>query len=233
MSTQHYISCSEKEFQNTFKFIFNLDFKSIHIIPLYFRGKSIIFRFYTNDIEKELPKYTEYSYSQDINNILYEPTNTTMTFYEIMKTPYVLSAHVFNLTDEPKFKIIYGKECNCQTFYHVPKLNKFIEERNIKNTKLIYGHHLFKLDDFTRYFILWNYTEIEKELKNQINLNFDKVISEDKVGSEVCKVCMTNGVNTLFKPCMHAASCQKCSDQLNECHICKSKIVKKRRIYLC
>ncbi|GHV49433.1 hypothetical protein AGMMS49579_01050 [Spirochaetia bacterium] len=218
---QYFISCTEEEFQEIYKFVTSITtIRSINIIPLYFRPTIFFFyvKYHTDevtDMEKELPKYTDYS--QDINNILYEPTNITMTFFEIMKTPYILSTHIFNLADEPKFKIIFGKNHNYQTLYYVPKLNTFIKGTDILNLQFIRNCYLSILGNYSRWFIIWDNVEIEKIL----NLN------HNKINSEICKICLENDINTLFQPCMHAISCQICSKKFNKCYVCKSKITDK------
>ncbi|GHV49437.1 hypothetical protein AGMMS49579_01070 [Spirochaetia bacterium] len=190
-----------------------------------------VVKYYDSKDDLEMQKF---AYSDDINKILYEPTNKIMSLYEIMKQPYVLSVHVSDLQTLPKFRVVFGKEeCNSEIFersYCVPKLNNvFLLENHVYSSKLVKNYLSFVAADCRRYLIEWNYDVIKQ---HPSLVDHDKVISEDKVGSEVCKVCMTNGVNTLFKPCMHAASCQKCSIQLNECHICKSKIKDRVLIFL-
>lgn len=64
----------------------------------------------------------------------------------------------------------------------------------------------------------------------------DEEISENESNSHyVCKVCMTNKVNTVFMPCFHAAVCSSCANRLQNsrrCPICRSSIDTARRIYL-
>ena len=47
----------------------------------------------------------------------------------------------------------------------------------------------------------------------------------------MCVVCMSNKIETLFSPCCHLITCQKCSKQIKKCCICKEKIKGKVKVY--
>lgn len=47
-----------------------------------------------------------------------------------------------------------------------------------------------------------------------------------------CVICLNNLKNTLFGPCLHACSCQECSQKLMVCPICKVSIQSKTKIYI-
>ena len=42
--------------------------------------------------------------------------------------------------------------------------------------------------------------------------------------AKTCKVCMDNDINTVFLPCGHLVSCDKCSPKLRNCAICRTYI---------
>ncbi|GHV49439.1 hypothetical protein AGMMS49579_01080 [Spirochaetia bacterium] len=223
------MNCTKDEFRETFD---NIEFsfaKSLFIIYSEMEGK---FNFYlqfsddANDLEIQ-----KFAYSDDINKILYEPTNKIMSLYEIMKQPHVIGVHISELQILPRFRVIFGKEENFHISYYVPKLNVFLSEKHVTSSKLVKDWFPLIARSHVRRLIQWDYNFINQTTV-ETTVDYDKVVPEDKIGSEVCKVCMENAVNTLFRPCMHAASCKRCSDQLDKCHICKAEIKEKLRIFL-
>ena len=53
----------------------------------------------------------------------------------------------------------------------------------------------------------------------------------ERCEERACKVCMKDEVSILFDPCGHICTCTKCSSGLNECPICRGKIIKKIRAF--
>ncbi|XP_054468362.1 E3 ubiquitin-protein ligase LRSAM1 isoform X2 [Anoplopoma fimbria] len=50
-------------------------------------------------------------------------------------------------------------------------------------------------------------------------------------GSSECVVCMETGSQVIFLPCGHVCCCQVCSDAMQNCPLCRSKISQHIRIY--
>jgi baculoviral IAP repeat-containing protein 7/8 len=46
-----------------------------------------------------------------------------------------------------------------------------------------------------------------------------------------CKVCMEEKLDVVLIPCMHVIVCFNCSEKLNTCPICRSKIAERKRIF--
>ncbi|XP_050518250.1 baculoviral IAP repeat-containing protein 3-like [Diabrotica virgifera virgifera] len=51
-------------------------------------------------------------------------------------------------------------------------------------------------------------------------------------GRIVCKVCLDDEMNVLFLPCRHLAVCISCSNELEECCICRSEIFQRIRVFM-
>ncbi|GHV49443.1 hypothetical protein AGMMS49579_01090 [Spirochaetia bacterium] len=158
--------CTQNTFRDKFEEIFNKEnirYICIVVNSHYPSNFNFYVKYHTDeitDIEKELPKYTDYS--QDINNILYEPTNTTMSLFEIIEKPFILGVHIFNLSYVPKFKIIFGKMNN---LYYIPMLGTFVKDIQIKKSKFVFKFSKFALGMKTQYLILWDYIAIEQNYK--------------------------------------------------------------------
>ncbi|GHV49430.1 hypothetical protein AGMMS49579_01040 [Spirochaetia bacterium] len=234
-------TCSKGQFRETYDCINKLKVNHISIIIsknmcyFFIKGQEEISTFETNLLKIK-------SYWEDINNIIYEPSDIVMPLHDIIDQPYILSAHIYNIQKKPRFKIVFGMEKHQKLLYLVPIKNTFIEESELEKSMYVYNHFNFNLGKFSQNIILWDYCSIEMtslhdhsiyfKNYNKLYLDSDKVIPKDKIGTDVCKICFKNGVNTLFIPCMHVVSCQKCSIQLGECHICKTYIINKVRIFM-
>jgi len=48
----------------------------------------------------------------------------------------------------------------------------------------------------------------------------------------ICKKCKITDVETLFLPCRHLASCDKCANSMENCVICNEKIQGTVRTYV-
>ena len=46
-----------------------------------------------------------------------------------------------------------------------------------------------------------------------------------------CCICMDNEKNIMLDPCGHICVCEKCSNKLETCPICRSKISAKKKVY--
>ena len=47
-----------------------------------------------------------------------------------------------------------------------------------------------------------------------------------------CKKCKITGVETLFLPCRHLASCEKCASSMENCVTCNERILGTVRVYV-
>lgn len=54
----------------------------------------------------------------------------------------------------------------------------------------------------------------------------------EKNDTITCIVCMENARNILLEPCKHAVLCQKCSQSISVCPICKTNIITKLQIFI-
>jgi hypothetical protein len=54
---------------------------------------------------------------------------------------------------------------------------------------------------------------------------------EDINDEKLCKICYENEKNTLTMPCNHVAMCFECSNQIENCIICRKKIQNKIKIF--
>ncbi|KAK7138171.1 hypothetical protein R3I94_013715 [Phoxinus phoxinus] len=60
----------------------------------------------------------------------------------------------------------------------------------------------------------------------------DPIMKLEKLQREkLCKVCMDSDISTVFIPCGHLVTCQKCSESLDKCPICCATITQKIKTY--
>jgi hypothetical protein len=59
-----------------------------------------------------------------------------------------------------------------------------------------------------------------------------KKIKQDIDENACCVVCLENKKNMLLLPCKHVCSCDKCSVQLTDCPLCRTKIVEKTLVFV-
>jgi hypothetical protein len=79
------------------------------------------------------------------------------------------------------------------------------------------------------------YNDIIKQ--NNINQmskqNDNNQMSKQNDNNQIlCVICMVDQKKILFLPCKHICSCKKCSEQMNECCICRQQIKEKIEIYI-
>lgn len=67
-----------------------------------------------------------------------------------------------------------------------------------------------------------------------ITEKLDKLdVSENQLKrKKECNICMDNETDTVFMPCRHFSACEKCSDRLINCHICRRKIEQCIKVYV-
>jgi hypothetical protein len=80
--------------------------------------------------------------------------------------------------------------------------------------------------------------EINRKLT--ILTSFIKMSLKDEIGEETlettptgnkCGICIENDVNCAFNPCGHTV-CSGCAVNINRCHVCRTYINAKIKIYL-
>ena len=78
---------------------------------------------------------------------------------------------------------------------------------------------------------------LENELVIERNKQQSKEVEVEsiKFGGDIeekfqCNICHENVVNIIFTPCGHFC-CEKCSIKLNECHMCRSNIHDRHKIF--
>lgn len=49
--------------------------------------------------------------------------------------------------------------------------------------------------------------------------------------SNNCSICWEQEPNMVFIPCGHIAACETCASQVQDCPICREKIINKQKIY--
>ena len=47
----------------------------------------------------------------------------------------------------------------------------------------------------------------------------------------ICKLCYENPVEVMFHPCRHVCCCNKCSDKVSNCPMCRARIRGKLPLY--
>jgi hypothetical protein len=55
----------------------------------------------------------------------------------------------------------------------------------------------------------------------------------DLMETTKCKCCFENDRDILFEPCKHIFSCVTCSSMMHNCPVCRTKIVRKTKIFNC
>ena len=73
-----------------------------------------------------------------------------------------------------------------------------------------------------------NAAKISAATNNLLLLEEIKILHEEKV----CKICLDNEREVVFRPCGHFVSCNKCGLSLKQCPFCRSKISTFLKIYL-
>lgn len=73
--------------------------------------------------------------------------------------------------------------------------------------------------------------KLELKTSNNIIKLFDKCCDEIDDSNNPCSICLENKRNVLLLPCKHVSNCIKCSDKLNECPLCRTKIEKMISIF--
>jgi hypothetical protein len=99
-------------------------------------------------------------------------------------------------------------ECGCEkciTSYN-NLLNEYKCDPNIKNKDGLSPNDIYKKID-----------KIEKQ--------------EEKDDEKFCCICFEEVKNVVFLPCKHLCSCYECAQPINDCPICRQKIVEKMQIY--
>ena len=86
--------------------------------------------------------------------------------------------------------------------------SRIYEEMELTLNRLIYNHK--------------PPTHDVEELREKV-----EALKEDKC----CKICLTGERNTLFLPCVHFVSCNRCGTLLKDCPLCKKHIVSTLKIY--
>ncbi|GHV54502.1 hypothetical protein AGMMS49579_15200 [Spirochaetia bacterium] len=189
-------------------------------------------------VEEEI-KYTTFS-----NLIKNEITGNYHDIYSLIVDKNVLTTHTFIKNNITRYKIIYGyylnQECICydlikKTYYSIADYNDY-QYHSIYQYHKIYRYYMRNTikGDIIHWIIFIN----TKCICN-CDCNFcegklyhpESDIKEQNVLNS-CKICLENKINTLFIPCLHVASCQKCSVKLKDCHICKEYIIDRVRVFI-
>ena len=58
------------------------------------------------------------------------------------------------------------------------------------------------------------------------------ITARERELSRRCNVCLSSDIQTVLKPCSHAAMCHRCSQRVEECPICRVHIIKRDRVIL-
>ena len=73
--------------------------------------------------------------------------------------------------------------------------------------------------------------KILKAIKNQ-KLNKLRNSSFPFIGKKICIVCISNEISIIFRPCNHLCVCEKCSEKVNICPMCRQLIASKIKVKL-
>jgi len=66
--------------------------------------------------------------------------------------------------------------------------------------------------------------------KNMIEWRAE-LTKDDEDEQQLCKLCCTKSISTVFVPCGHMATCAECSDKVTECPLCRKPISTKQAVY--
>lgn len=92
-------------------------------------------------------------------------------------------------------------------------------------------------------YVLWHKSEdfarecqaqigkVDKTKESQQPIRAEEVVEEEVDDKIKCKICYAKDVKVAFVPCGHTA-CVNCSFELNTCHICRSPIENRIRLYI-
>ncbi len=92
-------------------------------------------------------------------------------------------------------------------------------------------------DDEALFLLTENITNVKNELttENLINhsqndenhTDFDNLKKENEIlkSNLTCKICLDEPVGELFLPCRHLVCCVQCSKSVDNCPLCRAKIV--------
>jgi hypothetical protein len=82
-------------------------------------------------------------------------------------------------------------------------------------------------------------TSRNKQFEQQKQPNDDsqgKKVEDDKHSKTeeriLCKICLTNEMNTMFIPCSHIVACIDCVSSVDKCPICRASYTKVAKVYL-
>jgi hypothetical protein len=160
--------------------------------------------FPTPPIRFEYSMYKDYSV-KELRTIICNMTGYKNDFFEIYTITFG------NLNDTYKLYDCCNK--NCKNVIFIERIKKFSSYEY---------NSLYQIDERIR-----NPFEIINFRKFTI-LPFENMIDEDESGK--CVVCYEKKYEILFMNCRHACVCQICSNKLDICPICQSKIQNKMKL---
>ena len=112
-------------------------------------------------------------------------------------------------------------------------LNKKKNElEKLKKYNNIYSLH--NINDLNYYELKELDLKLEKILKGIKNekLNKLKQSSFPLMNKKSCIVCISNEISIIFKPCNHLCICEKCSEKVNICPMCRQLITSRIKVKL-
>ena len=112
-------------------------------------------------------------------------------------------------------------------------LNKKKNELEVlKKYNNIYSLH--NINDLNYFELKELDTRLEKILKGIKNEKINK-LKESSFGfmnKKACIVCLANEISVIFKPCNHLCICEKCSEKVNSCPMCRKLITSRIKVKL-
>jgi hypothetical protein len=91
---------------------------------------------------------------------------------------------------------------------------------NLNNNNNIYDKEKLSIDQINK--IIKNF-KLNQDSRNDLT----NKIEEDSDDQDLCIICMDNKKSIVFLPCTHMHTCQECSNQLDNCPVCRGNILKK------
>ena len=130
------------------------------------------------------------------------------------------------------------QEENFETFYNYEKIENKVQE--ICFNKYQYLAEIYNLDEklkeeVDKYALYFNIDKILNKQSTKMNIQTKKITEQEECKTEIeCIICMEYDRNTVFYPCMHLITCEKCGFEKvkNDCPQCHTVIEKKEVVLI-
>ena len=112
---------------------------------------------------------------------------------------------------------------------HLAVCQYIMEEVDDKNPKNNSGHTAFQLAAQNGHWLVCQGLTEKNPQNDNLHLALDHILKQEE--TQTCKICMIEKISRVFIPCGHATSCEKCTNEINICPICRANIERSVEIF--